>query len=272
MTNDMRTVFFIYILCASTFSVFAQNEGDKSVLDTIQVNQETQNVEKSTEEILQEALLTIEEQKKLLLELKDVETKYNIVIREKESLEKKKNKAEQHALSVEKSLISMASNFLYVPYEAYGVEEIAVKAFESIQDSKLKQEYNQRYVLLKNYQNHLRDFKSYLERVQKACNGVFQATATEFIDTTDPSVSPELVLHKQPFYLEYKKYSEWKDTFIGGLIQKTETILRAHTKQNRANVQEIIHSIDSTQIPTEIDSVEKVISTINERLKTIEDL
>ena len=266
----------MYIFCASTLCVVAQNE-DKVVPDTVRtetqpVSQEPIVVEKTTEEKLQEALLTIEEQKKHLLKLRDIETKYNLVVREKESLEKKKNEAEQHSLSVEKSLISMASNFLYIPYEAYGVEEIAIKAFESIQNSKLKQEYNQRYVLLKNYQNHLREFKSYLERVQKACKGVFQATATEFINTTDPSVSPELVLYKQPFYLEYKKYSEWKDTFIGGLIHKTETILKAHTKQNRANMQEVINSIDSTQAPAEIDSVDKVINKIDERLKTVEDL
>lgn len=264
------------MFCIGTLSVSAQNK-DTSVKDTLKTEtvpaeQVLTVAEKSIEEKLKEAEQTIAEQEKHLLELRDVETKLTLAEREKVTLEKKALDAEKHAESVEKSLISMASNFLYVPYEAYGVEEIAIKAFESIQNTKLKQEYNQRYVLLKNYQNHLREFKAYLERVQKACKGVFQATATEFIDSSDPSVSSELILRKQPFYLEYIKYNEYKDTFIGGLIQKTESILKAHTKQNRANVQGVIKEIDKTQSPTEIDSVEKVINTIDERLKTIEDL
>lgn len=270
----MRKILFIYMICVGTLSVSAQNDvkNDTDTTQTLIVSEPQVVTEKTTEEKLQEALQTIEDQKRHLLALRDVEVKLNIAEREKESLDRKAKEAEKHAESVEKSLISMASNFLYVPYEAYGVEEIAVKAFESIQNSKLKQEYNQRYILLKNYQNHLREFKAYLERVQKACKAPFQATATEFIDSTDPKVSSELILKKQPFYLEYSKYNEYKDTFIGGLIQKTESILKAHTKQNKANVQGVIEEIDKTQTPTKIDSIEKVVNVIDERLKTVEDL
>lgn len=264
------------MFCACTLSVFAQNEAevaqDTTTAKTVQVIQEVKVQEKSLEEKLAEAEKTIEEQKKYLLDLRDIETKLGLVQKENEILKKKIEAAEKRTESVEKSLITMASNFLYVPYEAYGVEEIAVKAFEAVQNPELKQKYNQRYVLLKNYQNHLREFKAYLERVQKACKGAFQATATEFIDPVDPSVSPELVLKRQPFYIEYVKYKEYKDTFIGGLIQKTEEILKAHTIQNRANMQGVIESIEKTQAPAQIDSVDKVIDTIDERLKTVEDL
>lgn len=268
----MRKILFIYMICVGTLSVSAQNEvkNDTDTTQTVIVSEPQVVVsEKTTEEKLQEAIQTIEEQKKHLLELRDVEVKLKIAEKDKESLDRKVKEAEKHAESVEKSLISMASNFLYVPYEAYGVEEIAIKAFESIQNTKLKQEYNQRYILLKNYQNHLREFKAYLERVQKACKAPFQATATEFIDSIDPKVSSDLILKKQPFYLEYIKYNEYKDTFIGGLIQKTESILKAHTKQNKANVQGVIEEINKTQSPTEIDSIEKVINVIDERLKTV---
>lgn len=263
-------MFCVGALCAS-----AQNEG-KSENDTTKtkVVSGTQLVvaEKTAEEKLQEALQTIEEQKKLLKELGDVNVKLEKAQQEKEVIDKKVIAAEKHAESVEKSLISMASNFLYVPYEAYGVENIAVKAFESVQNEKLKQEYNQRYVLLKNYQNHLREFRAYLERVQKACKGAFQATATEFIDSRDPSVSSELILRNQPFYLEYIKYDDYKNTFVGGLIRKTESILKAHTKQNRANLQGVMGTIEKSQTPIELDSLDKILCTIDEQLKTVEDL
>lgn len=38
----------------------------------------------------------------------------------------------------DKALISMASNFIYIPYEAYSVDSIAIPAYESVQDLILK--------------------------------------------------------------------------------------------------------------------------------------
>ena len=51
----------------------------------------------------------------------------------------------------DKALISMASNFIYIPYEAYSVDSIAIPAYESVQDLILKLQYEIRYQLLKNY-------------------------------------------------------------------------------------------------------------------------
>lgn len=271
----MRNFILIYMICASTLSLFAQTNDTIQNTVTATKNQDILEVkvtEKSPEEKLADAQKTIEEQQKLLLGLRDVETKLGFAQNENVDLKKKLAATEKRAESVERSLIAMASNFLYVTYEAYGVEKIAIKAFESVQDERLKRKYKQRYVLLKNYQQHLRDFKTYLEKVQKECNGKFQATATEFINPIDPSVSPELILKQQSFYQAYVQYEGYQDTFIGGLIQKTESILKSHTKQNRANLQGVIKTIEKTQTLVQIDSVESVISTVDECLKTIEDL
>lgn len=274
----MRKVILL-MFCLFTINVFGQNEKkevsatqDTIKKDTIQVLKNQNANEKNLEEQLREVTNNFELQKKRLLELQDIETKLAFSEKENNELNKKLESANKHVESVEKNLISIASNFLYVPYEAYGIEEIAIKAFESVQNDELKQKYAHRYILLKNYQQHLQDFKAYLLRVQKACNGAFQATATEFIDPTDPSVSPDLVLKKQSFYVEYIKYDGYQETFIGGLIQKTEEILKAHTKQNRANMKEVIDTIDKTQTPVKIDSISDITELINTRLKTIEFL
>ena len=270
-TNDMKKTILLYILLGSTLSSYAQNENRvDSLITEVSDSQSVVDVNSNIEVELLEASKTIEEQKEHLLELRDVESKLAIVNREKEELQRKLTAADERVTSIERSLITMASNFLYIPYEAYGVEEIAIKAFESVQSPELKKKYQQRYILLKNYQQHLKDFRDYLVRVQKACNGTFQATATEFID--DPTVSPSLVLKKQLFYIEYVKYDGYKDTFIGGLILKTEAILRAHTKQKRANLQGVIETIEKTQDLTVPNTIEEVIDVVDQRLKTVEDL
>ena len=278
----MRKFILIFFICVCTLSVSAQtNVLEETTLlvtsDTIQVDSlkfaKSQSVlEKDLRKQLDEAKAIIEQQTKRLLELQDVETKLTLSQNKNVTLIEQLDVVSKQAEKAEKNLISLASNFLYVPYEAYGVEEVAIKAFESIQNTKLKQEYHQRYVLLKNYKQHLMDLKLYLQKVQKACNGVFQATATEFIDGDDLSVSSDMVLKKQPFYLEYVKYDGYEDTFIGGLIQKTEEILRTHTKQERANMKEILDTINQIQTPVKIDTLDKVIETKDERLKTLEDL
>lgn len=261
------------LLGAASISLSAQVKPTK-VKDSVNSENiahspEIQEPQKTFEEKYFEVQKMVEAQRKQISLLQD---SIKIVSEEKASLEKKKENADKHAEKVEKSLISMASNFLYLPYEAYGVQEIAIKAFESVQDPQLKEKYNQRYVLLTNYQKHLREFKTYLEKVQKACNGVFQATAIEFIDTNDPSVSPELILKKQPFYQEYIKYNGYEETFIGSLIQKTISILKSHTKQNRANLKGTLSIIQSIETSEEIDSVPKLIVAIDKRLKTVENL
>ena len=40
----------------------------------------------------------------------------------------------------DKALISMSSNFIYIPYEAYSVDSIAIPAYESVQDLVLKRQ------------------------------------------------------------------------------------------------------------------------------------
>lgn len=276
----MRKVIISLIVCASTFEVFAQNNptehsgrvvSDSIIVDTIKSKPNSMISLNDLTVKLEEANATIEKQKARLLKLQDIETKLSIAQNENLILKKELETATTHAKSVENNLIILASNFLYIPYEAFGVEEIAIKAFESIKDYTLKQENQQCYLLLKQYQNHLKEFKLYLQRVQKECNGIFQATATEFIDSKDPSISPDLILTEQQFYQDYIKFEGYQNTFIGGLIQKTEEILRAHTKQKRANMHEVIQTIEETQSPEEIDSISKVIGLIDERLKTIED-
>lgn len=278
----MRKFILIIIFSVSTICLFSQNVHkvtietcsvqDSLKNDTLQDIPKQYSVEEMLEKQLNETNAKLKLQQEQLLELQNIKAELMTAENKNKELNMELEFANRHAETVEKSLISMASNFLYIPYEAYGVEEIAVKAFEKVQNEELKNKYHERYVLLKNYRQHLIDFKAYLERVQKVCNGVFQATATEFIEPTDPNVSSDLVLKLQPFYLEYIKYDDYKETFIGKLLEKTEMILRAHTKRNRANLQSVVAAIDRTQKPVKMDSVNDIIDVIDERLKTIDDL
>lgn len=271
----MKKIILTSVFCVSTLCVFAQSVheggGVANKIDTLSMNQVQTVPENDINKKLEEAKKTIEEQEKRISELRNLEIKLSLAENDLTELTKKLEETNKYAEDVEKSLISLASNFLYIPYEAYSIENIAIKAFESVKNENLKQRYNQRYILLKNYRQHLIDLKAYLQRVQVACNGVFQATATEFIDSEDSSIASDLVLKKQPFYLEYIKYDDYQGTFFGGLLQKTEEILKAHTKQKRANMQELVDTINRIQNPAKLDSFDNVIKVVEERLKTVEN-
>ena len=47
-------------------------------------------------------------------------------------------------------LFNIASNFLYIPYEAYSVEKLAIPAFEAVTDKDLTTQHSVNYVLLAN--------------------------------------------------------------------------------------------------------------------------
>lgn len=145
--------------------------------------------------------------------------------------------------SLQIELLIIASNFLYIPYEAYSVEKIAIKSFDLVIDSVLKNKNKIFLELLTNYSKHLLEFKNYLLLVQKECKEPYLIDANEFINS-DEMKREKFILHKQPFYIEYKKYDDYDNTNMGKLFKKCEFKLKAHTKQKPADFKDIIEDID----------------------------
>mgnify|MGYP000761575196 FL=1 len=144
----------------------------------------------------------------------------------------------------DKRLVNIASNFLYIPYEAYSIEKIAIPAFKAIVNDRLRHEHHIKYELLCNYR---KDIESILSFIEFACNELqkpFVKDANEFL----------LQFHNQPFYQSYQNYPEWSDTYLGGKI----SLIDKQLKEFDGNQ----HKVDFTALKEEL----------NKCLKTIEAL
>lgn len=123
----------------------------------------------------------------------------------------------------DKALISMASNFIYIPYEAYSIDSIAIPAYESVQDLTLKQQYKTRYQLLINYKENV------CETI-KLLNDIYQESNAPF---ASGGQSNELIskITQSRIYAQYKQYDDWGNTYLGYILTEVVGYLKDFNKE-----------------------------------------
>ena len=171
-------------------------------------------------------------------------TKLKSLEYENQNLEHNTNLLKEKLLNVEKRLVTMASNFIYIPYEAYSIDSIAIKTFEAVSTDTLRQQHFIKYQLLKNYQNDIRDFQQFLKKTNIDLNKPFVKDATAELTT----------FQNEPYYIAYHTYNDWEATYIGKKILHIEKQLKEFDGNS--------HKVDFTPIIIELANC----------LKTIEDL
>ena len=231
------------ILISSLFGLFtiviqAQNEvkNDSVVISNDTIIQTQQPKEKTVEEKLSEAeetnakyLIRMQEelsQKKT--ELIGMNSKYS-------DLEKKYNELAKHSEIVDKQLISCASNYLYLPFNAYYVKEFAIAAYELVSDKALYSKYIIRLNLLKGYESHIRELIAFMIDKEKKCHDPFQKEAKEFV--------PEL--KSLACYQSYSRYEGFKDTYLGAKLVEIERRLNAQKSSSRASFKDIVKELNT---------------------------
>ena len=72
------------------------------------------------------------------------------------------------------------------------------------------------YVLLKSYQNDVKQLLDFITSAEKELGNPFAKNADEQLRK----------LHNWPVYIKYKQYSDWKGTWLGKRLCKVEAALR----------------------------------------------
>ena len=238
----------IIILCVFGFfahSIQAQNEtkNDSVVGPNDTITQTLQPKEKTAEEKLAEAEAKIARYIKRMQELSLKESELIGMNSKYSDLEKKFNELTKHTEIVDKQLISCASNYLYLSFNAYYVMEFAISAYELVSDKALYNKHIIRLNLLKGYESHIRELIAFMTDMEKKCHEPFQKEAKEYI--------PELKALQ--CYQSYSKYDGFEDTYIGSKLIDIEKRLNAQNASSRATFKDIIQELKTC-------------------LKTIEDL
>lgn len=144
----------------------------------------------------------------------------------------------------DKCLLNTASNFLYIPYEAYGVQEIAIPAFEAVSNQELKNKHEIKLYLLKSYQTDIKSLLEFIFTAEKELSNPFAKNAKDLL----------IRFQSAQFYVNYKKYNDWNNTYLGLKIISVEKQLKTFDGNT--------HKLNLEAIKNELNSC----------LKTIENL
>lgn len=150
--------------------------------------------------------------------LKGLELKYNSLKRDYEALVKSQENANA-------KLINIASNFLFIPYEAYSIQNIAIPAFKAVTDPQLIQKHQVKLTLLENYQKDIVDLLSFISTVEKELNVPY---------TKDLKIlGVDRKFEGTDFYLRYRRYDKWESTYLGKKLKYIDLIIKSYNGRNK---------------------------------------
>lgn len=144
----------------------------------------------------------------------------------------------------DKRLVNIASNFLYIPYEAYSIEKIAIPAFKAISSKELRRDHQIKYELLYNYRKDITDLLAFIKYACTELQKPFVKDANEVL----------VQFRDRSFYLSYHKYPEWTDTYLGSKLSLIEKQLNDFDGNQ--------HKVDFTELEKELNKCLKTIETL----------
>lgn len=170
-----------------------------------------------------------------------LKSKYDKSFAKSQELSKKHAQSEQEltklrgiVLQDDKERVDIASNFLYIPYESYSVDSIAITTYEGIHDVPLKEKYRIRYTLLKNYKIHISEFSNFLIQFQKEFN--------RFANDKFTSQKAQQ-LKSLRCYKAYLAYSDGKYTFLGSRMEKALSMLQSFKHGQKLDFNSMIQEL-----------------------------
>ena len=159
-----------------------------------------------------------DEKIKSLKEEKDNEIKS--LKEEISNLENESKSKDARISELEEAMLFIASNFLYIPYEDYNINNIAIPASKYVKDPTLNSKYRDRIDLLKDYAKHVTDLRVFLESLNK-----------EMEKMPIPRKNTDVILSELPNLSVYKDYTNkykeyWQETYLGKILFKVENKIK----------------------------------------------
>ena len=135
--------------------------------------------------------------------------------------------------TLQRHLISMASNFLYIPYDEYSIEEIAIPAFLSTKGTSAYTRYKNRLPLLQNYKADIANLVNSLSQIEKDLGiGLTEyrnKKAREHLNN----------MRTAPMYQRYTSYDDWENTYLGEQIRMIVTLLKSPSEDTSSKLETI---------------------------------
>ena len=141
--------------------------------------------------------------------------------------------------SLQRSLTSMAQNFLYIPYDEFSIDEFALPAFQATKGTEAYKHYQNKLPLLKNYKADIISLIELLGLMEKDLANPLTAyrntKAGEHIDN----------LRTSEVYKRYASIDYWENTYLGGKLVLIGELLKTPSEQTSSKLKEVRTSLEN---------------------------
>lgn len=230
-------ILFCALLLSLSLVVQAQEKGDsvvkvqnKTEMNVVPISVETlTRLENEREQAvqnsknLQQSYTQLQQQDSInTKKLREIELKYNSLQRDYEALSKSQKQANV-------KLINMASNFLYIPYEAYSIQNIAIPSFKAITDTQLAQMHQVKLALLENYQKDIEGVLMFIQTIEKELSNRFAKDLRDL----------DRQFEESDIYLRYIQYNDWENTYLGKRLKYLDMEMKSYNGSNKPDFSSI---------------------------------
>lgn len=141
--------------------------------------------------------------------------------------------------TLQRRLISMASNFLYIPYDEYSIEEIALPAFLSTKGTPAYTRYQNRLPLLQNYRDDISTLVTFLMQAEKD-------VAIRLTKLREDKAKEHLSsIRTLPLFIRYSSYDDWQNTYLGSQICVIQKYLQTPSESTSTQLKTIRTKLES---------------------------
>lgn len=173
------------------------------------------------------------------LECDKLRSKYDSIGRIISGLEKENFRQRNEILQFDTVLFKTGINFLYIPYDSFSINSIAIPSLKRINRKENFLEFDLVYTLFSRYEVYLSNFKQYLVDKEK----------DHFQNPFDiNSFKLDLALddfHKQEFYSKYNEYEDFKNTYLGLKFQMVEERFRLYSEKKKVTFEDLIKELST---------------------------
>ena len=233
----MKTYNFILLLLLF-FSVSAYG----------QVSQElTRNSVKNDHSNITDLQVTESLYKKTLAEsiAKDrkIDSLQNLLKSKEELTEKIDRQGKQKIDTLQRQLVNITSNFVYIPYDKFSVEEIAIPAFNLLKGTPYFDKYHNRLDMLENYPKDMVSLKEMIGKTIEFLKGKDLNNTLIKKALSNKTNEALMTLKASDPYKRYKTFNDGENTYLGKLIFIYEGILEKPDNQSVKKLSEISESL-----------------------------
>lgn len=129
-------------------------------------------------------------------------------------------------------LEAISYNFLYIPYEAFSIKNIAIPAFNAINDPYIKEAGKVKFSLLQSYETDIKELLVCYRKIEDELDLSYDGIEyVEKIKGTD-------------VYNNYNKYDDWENTYLGKNILLAISRMESFTRKNKTSLKDLIAELE----------------------------